>query len=81
MISDISDFELNRMELYFMLALESGKNVINRSHQLTRCFNLTLLAPISENGQTLKQFIRNLPTNCLSVFDHSVGLVLKGTLM
>ena len=25
---------------------------------------------------TLKQFV--LPTNCLSVFDHFVGLVLKG---
>ena len=27
---------------------------------------------------TLKQFVGNLPTNCLSVFDHFVGLVLKG---
>ena len=27
---------------------------------------------------TLKQFIGNLPTNCLSVFDHFVGLALKG---
>ena len=29
-------------------------------------------------SNTLKQFIDNLPTNCLSVFDHFVGLVLKG---
>ena len=26
---------------------------------------------------TLKQFAGNLPTNCLSVFDHFVGLALK----
>ena len=27
---------------------------------------------------TLKQFVGNLPTNCLSVFDHFVKLALKG---
>ena len=27
---------------------------------------------------TLKQFVGNLPTNCLSVFGHFMGLVLKG---
>ena len=27
---------------------------------------------------TLKQFVGNLPTNCLSVFGHFVGLALKG---
>ena len=26
----------------------------------------------------LKQFVGNLPTNCLSVFDHFVGLALNG---
>ena len=29
-------------------------------------------------SNTLKQFIGNLPTNCLSVFDHFVKLALKG---
>ena len=29
-------------------------------------------------SNTLKQFVGNWPTNCLSVFDHFVGLVLKG---
>ena len=29
-------------------------------------------------SNTLKQFVDNLPTNCLSVFDYFVGLVLKG---
>ena len=38
--------------------------------------------PFSTNftkcSNTLKQFIVNLPTNCLSVFDHFVGLTLVG---
>ena len=38
--------------------------------------------PFSANftkwSNTLKQFVGNLPTNCLSVFDHSVALTLKG---
>ena len=29
-------------------------------------------------SNTLKQFVRNLPTNCLRMFDHFVGLALKG---
>ena len=37
--------------------------------------NLNSLRPIPQNGQTHSN---NLPTNCLSVFDHFVKLVLKG---
>ena len=37
--------------------------------------------PLSANftkwSNTLKQFVGKLPTNCLSVFDHFVGLALK----
>ena len=29
-------------------------------------------------SNTLKQFVDNLPTNCLSVFDHIVMLAPKG---
>ena len=29
-------------------------------------------------SNTLKQFVGKLPTNCLTVFDHFVGLVLNG---
>ena len=40
------------------------------------------LNPVSANftkwSNTLKQFVGKLPTNCLSVFHHFVGLVLKG---
>ena len=36
-----------------------------------------LSASSTEWSDTLKQFIDNLPKNCLSVFDHFVGLALK----
>ena len=43
---------------------------------------IQLLNPLSANftkwSNTLKQFVGNLPTNCLSVFGHFVGLALKG---
>ena len=29
-------------------------------------------------SDTFKQFVGNLPMNCFSVFDHFVGLALKG---
>ena len=41
-------------------------------------YGLTLLVPISQNGQTHQTIRRKLPTNCLSVFDHFVGLALEG---
>ena len=44
--------------------------------------NKVILNPLSANptkwSNTLKQFVGKLPTNCLSVFDHFVGLALKG---
>ena len=40
-----------------------------------------VLNPLSPNfpkwSKTLKQSVGNMPTNCLSVFDHFVGLALK----
>ena len=45
-------------------------------------FTKQLINPLYANptkwSNTLKQFIGNLPTNCLSVFDHFVKLTLKG---
>ena len=45
----------------------------------------TQLNPLSANptkcSNTLKQFVSKLPTNCLSVFDHFVKLVLKGLIL
>ena len=43
---------------------------------------MSLFNPLSAKAtkwsNTLKQFHGKLPTNCVSVFDHFVGLVLKG---
>ena len=35
-------------------------------------------APIPQNAQTHSNTSRQQPTKCLSVFDHLVGLALKG---
>ena len=41
-----------------------------------------MINPLSANptkwSNTLKQFVGNLPTNCLSVFDHFMNLAFKG---
>ena len=37
-----------------------------------------LSANITKRSNTLQQFVGNLPTNCLSVFDSIVILALKG---
>ena len=42
-----------------------------------RVFN-PFSANITRWSNTVKQFAGKLPTNCLSVFDHFVGLALKG---
>ena len=44
-----------------------------------RLLNFSLLsANPTKWSNTLKQFVPNLPTNCLSVSDHFVKLALKG---
>ena len=37
----------------------------------------SLSANITKWSNTIKQFVGKLPTNCLSVFDHFVGLTIK----
>ena len=43
---------------------------------------MTVVNPLKANptkwSNTLKQFVGNLPTSYLSVFDHFVGLAFKG---
>ena len=47
----------------------------------SRLGSITIINLLSANlkklPNTLKQFVDNLPTNCLSVFDHFVKLALK----
>ena len=45
---------------------------------LTKCKFNPLNANITKWSKTLKQFVGKLPTKCLSVFGHFVGLMLKG---
>ena len=56
-------------------------NFILKKNYLKKYF-YALLNPLSANptkwSNTLKQFVGNLPTNCLSAFDHFVKLALKG---
>ena len=49
-------------------------------HLFILCFMLfyVLSANPIKWSNTLKQFVGNLPANCLSVFDHFVKLALKG---
>ena len=61
------------------------KRVIAQIHNYKdndESFSTPTVNPLSANptkwSNTLKQFVGNLPTNCLSVFDHFVGLALKG---
>ena len=53
------------------------KKIIAKMIELENTLN-----PLSANfpkwSNTLKQFVPKLPTNCLSVFDHFVGLAFKG---
>ena len=47
----------------------------------SRLSSITIINLLSANlkklPNTFKQFVDNLPTNCLSVFDHFVKLALK----
>ena len=47
-----------------------------------RIINQMSLNPLSSSAtkqsNTLKQFVSNLSTSCLSAFDHFLGLALKG---
>ena len=61
------------MILFFLIA---AKMYPTQKFALKVNFN-----PVSANptkwSNTLKQFVTNLPTNCLSVFNHFVGLAFK----
>ena len=52
---------------------------------LIACSCVTSINPSSANftkwSNTVKQLVSNLPTNCLRVFGHFVGLVIKGLML
>ena len=49
------------------MTFQSNKEILN-----------SLFANPEKWSNTLKQIVGNLPTICLSVFDHFMNLVLKG---
>ena len=56
---------------------EEGLTVSRLKNRYEKTFN-PLSANITKWSNTLQQFVGKLPTNCLSAFDHFVGLALKG---
>ena len=61
----------------FSKLLTTNDNCEYLGHSWQNTFN-PLSAKFMKWSNTLKQFVGKLPTNCLSVFDHFVGLALKG---
>ena len=57
--------------------LHALQNFRGHLFTLKRCLN-ALSANPTKWSNTLKKTRRLLPKNCLSVFDHFVGLALKG---
>ena len=62
--------------------LNSSQNFTSNTKQAWVNYLRFYFNPLSANfrkwSNTLKQFVGKLPRNCLSVFDHFVGLTLKG---
>ena len=68
-------FNFKNDHLYHVRPLNSKTFL---SH-LTKKGSINPLNPnLTKWSETLKQFVGKLPTNCLSVFDHFVGLAFKG---
>ena len=67
--------QISKKNLYKLLTTNDNCKYLGHSWQKT--FN-PLSAKFMKWSNTLKQFVGNLPTNCLSGFDHFVGLALKG---
>ena len=62
MIFEIKNTTISTLNINF----KTGCNINPLSANPTKCSN------------TLKQVVDNLPTNCLSLFDHFVRLAFKG---
>ena len=72
MIENVRFFDVFKEDRSDLIGLNSYNILSNLE------INLNLLSANSKKwSNTLKQFVGNLP-NCLSVFEHFVGLALKG---
>ena len=73
---------------FFKLNTIQNLKIWQRNKNLVKLVIITISFSISDPNRSkrqphkqsnrLKQFVSNLPTNCLTVFDHFVGLALKG---
>ena len=82
-----SSFEIFLILANFLRSQALRRSAI-REETSIQCFVLdikhrfnSLSANFTKWSNKLKQFVGNLPTNRLSVFDHFVGLALKGIIM
>ena len=79
----LKDFDIiseSYTKLYTVIRnIKGNKTYISAKSLINKVLSLNPLSanPIKRSN-TLKQFVGNLPTNCLSMFDHFVGLALKG---
>ena len=82
-------YRVKSLGLKYLLSLKPYTPPFNKTFtntaKVTKQIRVELihtLNPLSANftkwSDKLKQFVGNLPTNCLSVFDHFVGLALRG---
>ena len=69
---------LNCLELLMTCGFNVIAVICDNHAAVSTFIKLTLYSPTPQNGQTHSH---NLPTNCLSVFDHFVGMALKGLIL
>ena len=61
-----------------LLAEISNRKHLQKSNNCLKFHLNPLSAKLTKWPNILKKFVGNLPTNCLSVFGHFMGLALKG---
>ena len=70
--------KLKRGMASFFFEQISISDLVSLKTYKTKCIFNSLCTNFTKLSNKLKQFVRKMPTNCLSVFDHFVGLALKG---
>ena len=68
---------INTQTKYAPICLQIKDSIVTDSKVIANEF-IPLSANPTKWSNKLKQFVGNLPTNCLSVFDHFMNLALKG---
>ena len=69
-------FNMLNKKLYSQTISKISQMKFHMHSDIEKTFN-PLSANLTKWSNTLKQFVGNFPTNCLSVFDHFVRLALR----